>query len=832
MLSENLLRQATSGLALAAALAAAAFAAPVMAQAPETQSQTQPAAADAAAAAATDANGANRAGPAPSDAASQAAAGANVNGVEEIVVTAQFREQNLQKTPLAITAVSGAMLEARSQTNIAQVANQAPSVTMKPQGAAFGPSLIASIRGVGQFDFNPALEPGVGLYVDDVYYATLTGSVLDLLDLDRVEVLRGPQGTLAGRNSIGGAIKLYSKKPTGDGTGYVTATYGSRHRLDLRASADLKIADDLYMRIAGVAKKQGGYVKRLDFGCVYPAGTSPLNPAGGVPRLKPAGSDCVLARDGNVDYQAVRAQIRYAPSSDFEINLIGDYTNDDRRNPGSVLRYANFPPKAGVDYNPYAAPIAYDSRFLCGRFCNFATFQSGADTGYAFDQQDDRTSFKGYGFSGSIDWSLAEKMQLKSITAYRHYVTKFGNDDDDSPLANSLGYSDLSFYQFSQELRLNGSFGDTDAIQYTVGGFYFKQKSVYATQQDLRYAGLTPFLGNDPVPANSKAVFAQLVGHVTDQLTLTGGIRYTKDKKSYTYSRLSLDGTLHPLLGGLTGVTGKYSGDRIDYRANAQYQITPDTMVYGQFSTGYKGGGINPRPFSPSQVQPFNPETLQSYEIGFKTDAFDRKVRLNLAAFYSNYKNIQIAVLSCPQFNPPFIPIGVPGFPCALPVNAGNAHVKGGEAELSLRPIDGLSIDGSLSYVAFHYYDVDTANTGVTESMRTAYNPKWKWSVGAQYEIDLGGVGSITPRVDAAYQSHIFGNAVNGPLNRIPGYTIANARLIYRNADKDWEASLEVTNFTNKYYFLSNFDLSAPAGVSSDQPGRPREWAVTVKKKF
>jgi iron complex outermembrane receptor protein len=178
----------------------------------------------------------------------------------EIIVTAQFREQNLQDTPLAITAVNSEMLEARSQTNIAQVAAQAPSVTLKPQGTAFGPSMTASIRGIGQYDFNPALEPGVGLYIDDVYYATLTGSMFDLLDLDRVEILRGPQGTLAGRNSIGGAVKLYSKRPTGDNTGSVTAAYGSRDRIDVRASADLGLTDTLSTRIAAVSKMQDGYI--------------------------------------------------------------------------------------------------------------------------------------------------------------------------------------------------------------------------------------------------------------------------------------------------------------------------------------------------------------------------------------------------------------------------------------------------------------------------------------------------------------------------------------------------------------------------------------------
>ncbi len=202
-------------------------------------------------------------------AASDQAAATEAPVGDDIVVTAQFRAQNLQDTPLAITAVNAEMLEARSQTNIAQVANNAPSVTLKPQGAAYGPSMGASIRGVGQFDFNPVMEPGVGLYVDDVYYATLTGSLFDLLDLDRVEILRGPQGTLAGKNSIGGAVKLYSLRPRGDNTGYVAGTYGSRNRLDLRASADMGLTDTLAFRLAGVAKKQEGYVSPAIFDCLW-----------------------------------------------------------------------------------------------------------------------------------------------------------------------------------------------------------------------------------------------------------------------------------------------------------------------------------------------------------------------------------------------------------------------------------------------------------------------------------------------------------------------------------------------------------------------------------
>jgi len=814
-----LLRGAASRAVLAFAMAGTA---PAFAQAPETQSQTQPAAADAAAGAQAAANPANNAG--------------QTNQIEEIVVTAQFREQNLQETPLAITAVSGAMLEARSQTNIAEVANQAPSVTLKPQGPAFGPSLGANIRGVGQFDFNPALEPGVGLYVDDVYYSTLTGSIFDLLDLERVEILRGPQGTLAGKNSIGGAIKLYSKKPTAETSGYVSAAYGVRDRIDLRGSMNFALTDNVFARISGVAKKQDGYIKRLDFGCVNAPG-SPLNPTvGGIPRTVSAGQSCIVGREGEVDYNAVRGQLRYQGDR-VDINLIADYTIDDRQNAGAVLTFAD---NATPQVRNNAPNVPFDSRFICGRYCNYATYFSAAGPwagpvapGYPLVETrgNGRTRFEGYGFSGQVDIDLADTLQFQSITSYRGYNTKFNNDDDLSPISIANGFGDLDFHAFTQEVRLNGSFADK-TFEYTVGGFYLDQKSVYATFQDLRYPAIPlQFQGNDPVNAGTKAAFLHLTWNVTDALTVIGGIRYTKETKDYTFSRRNQDGTLNPFLGAADGVTGRYSGDRVDYRANVSYKVTDDVNVYAQFSTGFKGGGINPRPFNPAQIQPFGPETLKSYEVGFKSDLFDRLARFNLAAFYSEYNGIQLALLSCPQF-------GGPG-PCALPTNAGDAHIKGFEAELSVRPVQGLSIDGALSYVDFAYQSINPAAGGATNPTGPQlddyppYTPKWKWSIGAQYEILLGNVGSLTPRVDAAYQSTIYAGSSNTPFEVLPNYTLVNARLTWANADKDLEISGEVTNIFDKYYYLTAFDLTgAGSGIASKQPGRPREWAVTVKKKF
>ncbi len=765
------------------------------------------------------------------------------SGSGEIIVTAQFREQNLQDTPLAITAVNSEMLEARSQTNLSQVAGQAPSVTLRPQGTAYGPSMGASIRGIGQYDFNPALEPGVGLYIDDVYYATLTGSMFDLLDLDRVEILRGPQGTLAGRNSIGGAVKLYSQRPRGNNTGSVSATYGSRDRIDVRGSMDLGLAETLALRLSAVSKMQDGYIDRMDFGCVYPAGSSAINPTGGVSAILPAGSDdCVLAKEGEVNYQAVRGQLRWQPSDRIDFNVTADYTNDDRTTGGSILlerRNAagtivspNYPspPNPGArifDINPFAADIAYDSRFVCGPYCNYATYMSLPDNGAPLDVVDGRSKYNGWGVSGQIDWDMTDNLQLVSITAYRSYRTLFSNDDDLSPLAHSLASGDLTFWSFSQELRINGSVLD-DKVQYTLGGFYMDQRSVYGTTQNLRYAGLDPFLGNDPVNADTKAAFFHLSWQPVDQLTLTGGIRYTDEHKDYTYSRSTFDGGVHPQLGALDGIQGNYDHDRFDYRLNAMFEVTPDISVYGQWSTGFKGGGINPRPFFQQQVLSFNPETLESYEIGVKTELFDRRVRFNVAGFYGNYDDIQLALSNCPQAGAGF------AAPCALPWNAGDARVKGIEVETTIRPAAGFLIDGSASYIDFSY-DADSIDpaTGILPDMVSTYTPKWKWAIGAQYEVLMGSAGSITPRVDASYQSDVFTNAVNGPTNRIEGYTVANARLTWKNENEDLQVGLEVTNLFDKYYFQTLFDLTrAGAGFVAGLPARPREWAVTAKKTF
>ena len=823
------------------------------------------------------------------DTAAQADAEADPN---EIIVTAQFRDQKLQDVPIAITAVDAALIEARSATSLADVTKAAPSVVLRPSSSAFGNSISASIRGVGQGDFNPALEPGVGLYIDDVYYPRLTGANFDLLDVERVEILRGPQGTLTGRNSEGGAIKFISRKPTGEG-GYVSATYGSRNRINLRASADFKLTDDLFARMSGTFADQGGYVDVIDYGCAFPAS--------GVPSVA-GGTKCNLYKQGDVGYKALKGIVRYNPSDSLDISISADYNKDSRNSGAEVLLN-------GSNLNPNVRTVnglPFDNRFVCGRFCNYTTIAqpggafiaglipplNGLPVGTVTGQQ--KNEYEGWGVSGNVDLDLTDNVQLQSITAYREWDNSFTIDGDLSPARTQIGNNELNHWFWSQEFRINAEI--SDQLQATLGAYYSDEETTYYTLQDIRYVSIgapasvcaaigglatetcpifpLQFIGNDPVRTKSKAVFGTAIFKATDALTLTGGFRYTKDSKDYTYFRFNLDGvTINPFVDGvgavygagysgpdtrnaiapagttdivtsLTGRTASFRGNRWDYRFSVDYRFSPEVLVYATTGTGYKAGGVGPRPFNAAQARPFGVEEVTSYEAGFKTDLFDRRLRFNVSAYYNELKDTQLTLLSCPQF-------GGPG-PCALPQNAGDATIKGVEFEAFFEPVEGLTIDAAASYIKYKFKCVDPQVVGVTtipagtcSSDQTVVSrladpaQGWQWNLGIQYEADLGGSGSLTPRIDINRQNRLPGNVLRAApgsaadvFGKVPGYTLANARLTWRNADRDLDISLEVTNLFDKYYFRSKFDLSGLAGSVLGTPGQPREWAVSVKKKF
>ena len=737
----------------------------------------------------------------------------------DIVVTAQFREQKLQDTPLAITAVDSELMEARSQTDISQVAAQAPNVQLTPLGGAFGPSISVFIRGVGQNDFNPAYEPGVGMYIDDVYYPTLTGAVFDLLDLERVEILRGPQGTLTGRNSIGGAIKLISKEP-GSGGGYVEGVYGSRNRIDLRASADFKIADGVNARISGVHKQQEGYVDMIDYGCANPGN------AQGIGSNRSAG-DCVVDKLGERNYSGIRASVKLEPSSTFSLVVIGDYSKEDRTNSADIIDVTQ----------PNMA------QYRCGPFCTYANFTApAAGQLTATSVQPNTTSFEGWGVSAKATLQLSDNLNIESITAYREYQAIWGSDDDFTPdrVIVGQGYNDMNHNFFSQELRVNGQLGDK--VDFTVGGYISDQTTTYLTRQDIRYIvpgvpGLElQFLGDDPIAADSKAVFGTVIVKPVEAMTITAGLRYTDESKSYTFLRKTYDRSSNNLLfgvGALDGFVSTYKGNKLDWRVSADYRFSPAALAYVTVGTGFKGGGVSARPFNATQARlgSFDPETVVAYELGLKTDLFDNRLRVNVAAFYNDYSDIQLPLVDCTNF-------GGPG-PCGVRANAGDATLKGIEVELSAEPVDGLNIDGTLAYLDAKWKSgslnpaVGTAINENDPSVGPGSAPKWSWSMGIQYRAELGGSGSLTPRFDMAYTGDRFAGRSLGTPFYLENRIVANGRLTWRNSDEDVSVSLEVQNLFDTYYINTRFDaLYAFTGTTYSNVGRPREWAISVKKTF
>lgn len=342
-------------------------------------------------------------------------------------------------------------------------------------------------------------------------------------------------------------------------------------------------------------------------------------------------------------------------------------------------------------------------------------------------------------------------------------------------------------------------------------------------------------------------------------MNVSAGLRYSKDEKTYTYFRRNPDGTIpstpclpglppsapanapNCALLGLYNVSDSFKGNRTDWRLALDYRFSDSVMTYGQVSTGYRSGGVNPRPFfapgtllpvlngainpagpltDVNQLKAFEPETLTSYEMGFKTDLLDRHMRLNAAVFYNDYKDIILTSAACPIS------------PCLQPNNIGAAHVKGVELETEIRPIDGLLFDASVSWLDFKYTETNVARSNVALDMITPYTPEKKASVGAQYTWSLGGSGSLTARVDGSYQSEMFTEAINAPDNRIDSYFVSNARITWRSPEDSWTTSLEVTNLTNEYYEFSRFDQHLSSSTVSANPAPPLMWALTIKRSF
>ena len=762
------------------------------------------------------------------------------SALEEVVVTARKRTENLQQTPLSITAVTAAALADRQIDGTTDLQRVTPNLQFSSYAPASGNNASSQvfIRGIGQTDFLASTDPGVGLYVDGVYIARSVGGNIDFADINRIEVLRGPQGTLFGRNTIGGAVNIITQQPSPEAGAHGDLKVGSDRRLTGHFTVDLPVSEGLLTSWTVGRSRRDGYVTRLSDG----------------------------EQLGNDNTWFGRGQVLAKPTDTLSILLSGDYTQKNEHGAPTVFAGINatqsFPriasAQAGCPYVQAGPPYAItdSASYLSTSDPRCANNQQGAGPFATSANSPARSDAKFYGGSATIDWKLGG-IDLKSITAARHVGWSGLRDADNTALTIVATDIDESQRQFSQELQATGKLF-ADRLIWLLGLYHFDETVQSSYEVILPTAVGTSNIGGR-YQNLSNAAFTQLNYDLTDQLSLTLGGRYggetrrfTPDQYSVTqysfpvlpgytaYSYLAGDGlnTIAMLPAGSAAPTGytalRVAGPNVVTPAGTQfyghdplqisndiflpmgslsYKWSPDFFTYLTYSEGYKAGGHSTRAIRPSPVFPtFRPETAKSLEVGFKSDLFDHTVRLNGALFTTRYDDVQITVR---DFASPII------------INGGNATISGGELEWQIVPFNSLEIRGGLGYLHDRYRDVSAAAVavGVLPGNRLPFAPDWSINSGISYKFNLRSAGTLAPRLDWSYQGKIYFDPNNTQLIAQPGYSTFNTAIRWQSATQPIGISAGVNNLLDKVYRVQGFSsLDSSPGYAESTYARGRTW--------
>ena len=691
--------------------------------------------------------------------------------LEEIVVTARKRAENLQETPIAISAFSAAALEDRGAGNINEVANFVPNLQYSSSASGTVGASSFAIRGIGQSDFITTTEPGVGVYLDGVYLARVTGAALDLADVERVEVLRGPQGTLFGRNTIGGAVNVITSKPSGELGGKAEVTVGNHARFNGKFMANFPIVKDVLAgKVSLLTKNSDGYGYDND----------------------PAGGGGNLGEEGDI---AGRIQLLYTPKDNMSFLLSADHT----RRRGTVM------PLGRVGYVQNAANAAFDD----GGTNSLLPYDDPNLVSYDTPTTDELDV---YGVSLTSDIGLGD-MDLKLITAYREQSGISGQDFDggSSPILNQV--IDSAQDQFSQEIQLTGTAFD-DRLDWLVGAYYFHENGRF--DQDVVLGGVPIQIYTDSA-TDSYALFAQGSYSLTDKLSVTAGIRWTSETKD-----LDVETFFGPYQ--LVDETVDATFSAFSPKVSIEYQANDDMMVYASVGRGFRSGGFNGRPFSPNDLFPFDEETTTAYEVGLKSDFLDRRLRLNVAGFYTDYKDIQLTATTQNDLGQ-FI---------VLTANAGKAEIYGIEVEVQAMPLDGLFVYGGLGYADNGNLDPQTGFTFDTSAGRNLPGAsEWTLSVGGDYRFAVAEGWTAMVGADYAWRSEYDHQASNQTETvREDGYGLLNARLSVGPDDESWKLTFYGKNLTDEVYRVYGQDSMSSQGVAVVWFGPTREYGVTLGFNF
>lgn len=769
--------------------------------------------------------------------------------LEEIIVTAQKRAENLQEVPIAITALGADALAAKGLTNVTQVTDFAPNIQIDQASPFAGSSTIVSafIRGIGQNDFAFNLEPGVGLYVDGVYFARTVGAAVDLLDIERVEVLKGPQGTLFGRNTIGGALSVVTADPTDEFKYKGEMTVGSFHRLDVRGTVNVPlVAERLAASVSFSSKERDGYQKRI----AYPGAQGFITDTGRFFTARPPGGD----EQGNENVRTLRGKLAFTPNDDIKLVLAGDASWADEQAAPSTLLGTITDPASQSLASVYNACINLPASVLssiglgaaCGPRGTVGSLLAGVNVdadptnnrltyGNQFITGDiDKSYARGsnysivntYGLSATLDWSLTENIGLKSITAYRNLDSAFGVENGGAPFLISDTSFDMQQEQVSEEVQLTYS-GFDDRLKSVVGAYYFKETGSLLDTVPFT-EGLVQVYGPNFFRNEAWALFTHSNFQLTDRVGLTVGARYTEEKKLFDGRQQDLNSfalkmgfpaDLYPDPTDLTrvyplGVNHKKFTDS-SVRMGAEYKLTDDVLAYTSYAQGFKSGGWTTRLTAPepSGIAPdFEPETADTYEFGVKSELFDRRLRLNGATFLTDYKNIQVVVQR--GISPTF-------------ENAGTGRIKGFELEAEAAVTSDLTLSGSLGYLDAQYRKLESGTT-IALGNRFVNTPDWTANIGAAYDVHLGRHGDSTLRVDYSYKSTQAKNAENTPALIQEGYGLLNLSAEYNPSDSNWQILTGVRNATDKRFLVTGLTNSS-IGNTTGTYSRPREWFLTLR---
>ena len=705
---------------------------------------------------------------------------------QAIVVTARRRNELLLNVPVAVTAYSGEQLDRRGALDIADLAKTTPDVTLKASRGT-NSTLTAFIRGVGQQDPVAGFEQGVGLYLDDVYLNRPQAALLDIYDVERIEILRGPQGTLYGRNTIGGAIKYVTRRiPTDRAHLGLRTNIGTHGQFDAIASASAPITSQLRISAALAHLSNTGFGKNLT-----------------------TGQD-----NYNKNIWAGRATMELEPSPDVFFRLTGDYTWD-----GSN-------PRGGHRLIPNLCTVAA---------CNgvYPVLSNVFDSQGALNDPKQRIRAGGIALSGEI--SLTEALKFRTITAYREDRTKTPIDFDALPYVDVDVPAIYKNHQFSQEFQL---VLDKGPLQGVAGFYYLNAKAydafdvrLYTTLPSI-LPGLTAATLGD-VGTNTWAGFADLTYTFSPQWSVSVGGRYTDDKRHAQVLRTTdiLGG--QPGLGGSNGfgigraiaTTSNFTGTRTDRaftpRASINFKPTPDHTLYVSYSKGFKGGGFDPRGQSsqaPTQnyqdiynFMTFKPEKVDSYEAGWKASVLDHRLQFATAAFDAEYKDVQVPGSAGCTVG------GVQTF-CGITTNAGKARFRGVELETNLRAGenlaatgDRLTLSGSLGYLDAKYLHFVTNIGGpvdVAKYRKIQNTPKWTLSGTLDYDTPLGG-GRLDLNTTVSYRSSSQQFELRSPMLDQPGFALWDANLVWRSSGNRYEFGIHGKNLTNKKYIIGGYNFLA-----------------------